>query len=155
MSYGGAKVGENPSILGFSDADYAADLDKCRSTTGYIFKLWNSSISWKSSLQHVVALSTTEVEYIAVADAIKEAMWLKGLVGELLGLDVKVTLICDSQSAIHLLKNQAHHERTKHIDIRYHFIRDIIENKVVELIKVAREENVTDMFTKVVLAAKF
>lgn len=74
--------------------------------------------------------------------------------GELLGLDVKVTLMCDSQNAIHLSKNQAHHKRTKHIDIQYHFIRDIIENKLVELTKVAGEKNVVDMFTKAVPVSK-
>ena len=77
LSYDGAKVGEKASILGFSNADYAGDIDKRRFTTGYVFRLWNSTISWKSSLQHVVELSTTEIEYIAVSKAIKEAIWLK------------------------------------------------------------------------------
>ena len=85
LSYGGAKIGETTSIIGYSDVDYAADLDKRRSTTSYVFKLWNSTISLKASLQHVVTLSTTEVEYIAVSEAIKEAIWLKGLANELLG----------------------------------------------------------------------
>ena len=81
-------------------------------------------------------------------------MWLKGLVSELLGLEVKVTLLCDSQSAIHLSKNQAHHKRTKHIDVRLHFIREMIENKYVFLIKVAGENNVADIFTKAVPSTK-
>jgi len=103
----------------------------------------------------VVALSTTEVECIAISDAIKEAMWLKGLVSELLVVEVKTTLMCDSQSAIHLSKNQAHHERTKHIDIRHHFVRQVIENKTVILTKVAREDNAADIFTKPIPTAKF
>ena len=118
LTYGGPKIGVQPSILGYSDADYAANIDKRRSTSGWVFRLWNSTISWKSSLQHVVALSTTETKYIALSKAFKEAMWLKGLVSELLGLEVKAALLYDSQSAIHLSKNQAHHERTKHIDVR-------------------------------------
>lgn len=93
--------------------------------------MWNSTISWKSNLQHVVALSTTEAEYIAVLEAIKEAIWLKGLTSELLGSIVHTTLMCDSQSAIHLSKNQAHHERTKHIDVRHHFIREILDKKEI------------------------
>ena len=154
LSYGGARVGEQASILDFSNADYAADIDKRRFTAGYVFKLWNSTISWKSSLQHVVALLTTDAECIAISEAIKEAMWLKGLVSELLGVEVKATLMCDSQSAIHLSKNHAHHERTKHIDIRYHFIRQVIENKSVILTKVSGEENTADIFTKAVPVSK-
>ena len=102
----------------------------------------------------MVALSTTEAEYITVSDAIKEAMWLKDLVSELLGVEVKATLMCDSQSAIHLSKNQAHHERTKHIDIKHHFIRQIIEDKTVFLTKIVGEDNAADMFTKPVPIAK-
>ena len=102
----------------------------------------------------MVALSTTEAVYIAVSEAIKEAMWLKGLVSELLRVDVKATLMCDSQSAIHLSKNQAHHERTKHIDVRHHFIRQIVEDKIVFLTKIAGEDNAADMFTKPVPTVK-
>jgi len=102
----------------------------------------------------VVALSTTEAEYITVSDAIKEAMWLKDLVSELLGVEVKATLMCDSQSAIHLSKNQAYLERTKHIGVRHHFIRNIVEDKTVFLTKIAGEDNATDMFTKPMPSSK-
>ena len=102
----------------------------------------------------MVALSTTETEYIAVTEAIKEALWLKGIISELLGIDVKVRLMCDSQSAIHLAKNPSHHERTKHIDVRYHFIREILEEEEINLIKVVGEENAADMFTKLVPISK-
>jgi len=100
-----------------------------------------------------VALSTTEVEYIAITKTIKEALWLKGIVSELLGRDVKVKLMCDSQNAIHSAKNQAHHEITKHIDVRYHFISEILEEEV-SLIKVAGENNADNVFTKVVPISK-
>jgi len=79
---------------------------------------------------------------------------LKGIVGELLGKDVKATIMCESQSAIHLAKNQTHHEKTKHIDVRYHFIRKIYERKEIDLIKVAGEDNAADIFTKAVPMAK-
>ena len=84
----------------------------------------------------------------------KESLWLRGLVSELLGRKVKAILNCDSQSAIHLAKNQAHHERTKHIDIRYYFIREVLNRKEIDLIKVAGEDNVADMFTKAVPMTK-
>ena len=154
LVYGGTKLEEEPCILGSTDADYVVDLDRRRSYTGYVFQLWNSTISWKANLQLVVALSTIEVEYIAVTEAIKEALWLKGIVSELLGRYVKANLMCDSQSAIHLTKNHAHHERTQYIDVRYHFIREILEKEEVNLIKVAGEENVTDMFIKAVPLSK-
>nr|XP_009787759.1 PREDICTED: uncharacterized protein LOC104235647 [Nicotiana sylvestris] len=110
------KSGTGISILGYVDSDYAGDLDRRRSTTGYIFTLVGSAVSWKSTLQSIVALSTTEAEYMAAVEAVKETIWLKGLVVELSLVQLESTLRCDSQSAIHLMKNQRFHERTKHID---------------------------------------
>ena len=104
-------------VVGFVDSDYAGDLDNRRSLTGYVFQVFGCTVSWKASLQHVVALSTTEAEYIAITEAVKEAMWLMGLIRELGVQQKSVTVYCDSQSAIHLTKNQMFHERTKHIDI--------------------------------------
>ena len=101
-----------------------------------------------------MALSTTKIEYIVVTKAIKKGLWLRGLVSELLGRNIKAILNYDSQSAIHLVKNQAHHEITKHIDIRYHFIREVLDRREIDLIKVAGEDNVVDMFTKAVLITK-
>ena len=154
LVYGGGKLEEKPCILGFTYADFAADIDKRRSSTSYIFQLWGSSISWKTNLQSVVALSITKAEYIVVTEAIKEGLWLKGIISELLRIDVKVRLMCDSQSAIHLAKNPSHHERTKHIDVRYHFIREILEKEEISLIKVVEEENAADMFTKAIPMSK-
>ena len=101
-----------------------------------------------------MALSTTESEYIAVTEAVKESLWLKGLISELLGYDVRVILKCDSQSAIHSTKNQSHHERTKHIDIRYHFIRKVLEKEEIELIKVAGSDNAAGIFTEAIPMSK-
>ena len=81
-------------------------------------------------------------------------LWLKGLVSELLGVEVKAILMCDSQSAIHSSKNQAHHERTNHIDVKHHFIRQIVEDKTIFLTKIAGEGNAADMFTKPVPSSK-
>ncbi|KAH7550154.1 hypothetical protein JRO89_XS13G0144400 [Xanthoceras sorbifolium] len=119
-------------LVGYVDSDYAGDLDRRRSITGYVFTLGDTAISWKATLQSTVALSTTEAEYMAVVEAIKEAIWMRGLFGEL-SLDHKVIVVhCDSQSAIHLTKDQMFHERTKHIDVKYHFVRDIISQDVVK-----------------------
>lgn len=142
-------------IKGYVDSDYAGDLDSRRSQTGYTFKLGESVICWKANLQSIVALSTTEAEYIACTEAVKEALWLKGISKEL-GIDQKkITIFSDSQSALHPSKNQMYHERTKHIDVRLHFIRDVIAEGKVELKKVSTEDNPTDMLTKALPLSKF
>ncbi|KAE8714902.1 hypothetical protein F3Y22_tig00110187pilonHSYRG00229 [Hibiscus syriacus] len=104
---------------GYVDSDYAGDLDNRRSTTGYVFTLGGGPICWKSTVQSVVALSTTEAEYMAAAEAAKEALWLTGLVKELGVQQGGVQLLCDNQSSIHLAKNQVYRARTKHIDVSY------------------------------------
>jgi hypothetical protein len=112
--------GISSSVIGYVDSDYAGDLDKRRSLTGFVFTLSGCAISWKATLQSIVLLSTTEAEYMAATEAVKEAIWLRGLVSDL-GLKQDETVVfCDSQSSIHLTKNQMYHERTKHIDVRYH-----------------------------------
>ncbi|KAL6327885.1 hypothetical protein AAG906_027282 [Vitis piasezkii] len=95
----------DPSVRGYVDADYASDLDDRRSTTGYVFTLGGGPICWKSIIQSLVALSTTESEYMAIAKAAKESLWLIGLVKELGIQQGGVQLYCDSQSAIYLAKN--------------------------------------------------
>ena len=120
-----------------------------------MFTLFGCLVSWKAQLQSVVALSTTEAEYIAVTEGVKEALWLKGLVGEFGVKHDKVELFCDNQSAIHLSKNSMFHERTKHIDIRLHYIRDVIASGAVVVEKVHTDENPADMATKVVTGIKF
>lgn len=147
--------GNTCQVSGFVDSDYASDIDKIRSTTGYVFKIYGSPISWRSVLQATVALSTTESEYMAMAEGVKEALWLKGLMYDLGMKQDSVDLWCDSQSAIHLAKNQVHHVRTKHIDVRYHFVRDVIEDGDISLMKVHTSDNPADMLTKVVSDSKF
>eukprot|EP00253_Pinus_taeda_P028030 PITA_28030 len=130
------------------------DLNKRRSTSGYVFTLARGAISWMSKLQNIVALSTTEAEYIANSHACKEAIWLKGLFGEFGRLHDNIKLFCDSQSAIHLAKNPAYHSKSKHIPIKYHFVRQVITERGVSLEKVHTKENCADMFTKLVLLEK-
>ena len=117
------------------DADFAGDPDKRKSLTGFAFTLGEDLISWKSNLQLVVALSTTEAELIAVFEVVKEAMWLRGIVSKLVYKQEAIELMRDNQSAIHLIKNQQFHDKTKHIDVKLHFVRNIIENGVVKILK--------------------
>ena len=137
------------------DSDFAKYLDKGRSITGYVFKVLGGTVSWKSRLQHVVALSTTESEFIALTEAVKESMWLQGFVAEM-GINVQAAVICcDNLGAIQLSKHQVFHERSKHINVKLHFIRDVLQSKVVKVEYVETEKNAADMLTKCLTGSKF
>ena len=127
-------------------------LIKRKSLTGYILTLLGCTINSKKTLQPIVILFTIEVKYIIVIEVVKEAIWLRGLVEDF-GLHQGVTAVfCDNQSAIHLTKHQMYHERTKHIDVRYHFIREI---NVIKVKKISIADNPADMMTKPIPSHKF
>ncbi|XP_047326536.1 secreted RxLR effector protein 161-like [Impatiens glandulifera] len=109
-------------LVGYVDSNYANDSDNRKSTTSYVFTLCDSCISWKSQLQSIVALSTTESEYVAATEAFKEAIWLRAVLSEIGFLDKNVVVFSDSQSAIQLYKNPVFHDRTKHIDVRWRLL---------------------------------
>ena len=113
------------------------------------------AVSWQSKLQKCVALSTTEAEYITAVEACKEMLWLKNFLLELCQNQEEYVLLCDSQSAIHLAKNPAYHSRTKHIVVRYHYIRVVLEEKKLQLDKVHTDDNWSDMMTKTITTKKF
>lgn len=141
-------------VKGYCDADYGSDLDKRRSITGMVFTVGGNVISWRSSLQKVIALSTTEAEYIALCEASKEAIWLRGLINEL-GFDQdQVEFYCDSQSAIALSRNPVHHEKTNHVDVKYNFVRELVSEKFINVVKIATQYNPADIFTKVLPVGK-
>ncbi|KAH9672574.1 hypothetical protein KPL70_017783 [Citrus sinensis] len=114
--------GSKFTVRGYVDSDFAGDLDKRKSIIGYVFTLAGAAISWVSKLQTVVALSTTEAEYMAVTQACKEAIWIQRLLEELGHKQQKIPVFCDSQSALHIARNPAFHSRTKHIGVQYHFV---------------------------------
>ncbi|GKD78838.1 hypothetical protein Tco_1341459 [Tanacetum coccineum] len=100
-------------------------------------------------LQYVVALLTTEAEYMVLTEAVKEAIWLRELLEEL-GVELNTVAVnCDNQGAIYLSRNHVFHERTKHINVRYHFIREVLEAKTVKVLKMGTEHNAADALTKV------
>ena len=149
------------NVAGYSDSDFGGELDRRRSTTGYVFTVGGNTVSWKSWLQQVVALSTTEAEYIALVEAIKEGLWLSGLTEELGYDQAEVSIGCDSQSAICLAKNNAFHDRTKHVVVSKHvalkmsFVRKMIETGEVKVQKVHTSKNPAGMLTKVIPVMKF
>eukprot|EP00253_Pinus_taeda_P035241 PITA_35241 len=142
-------------LRGTSDYDWAGDLDQRRSTSGYVFNLFGGAISWMSKKQSVVALSTTEAEYMAATHASKEAVWLQRLCSSMGLVQGAIRIDYDSQSAIFLAKNPAYHSKTKHIDVQYHFVRDMIEDKKVLLVKVDTLKNTADALTKSVSSENF
>jgi len=115
----------------YIDADMAGDVDSRKSTSRYLTTFIGGAVSWQSKLQKCVALSTTEDEYIAATEAFKEILWMKNFLFELGREQEKYVLRCDSQSAIHLAKNLTFHSHSKHTDVRYHCIRDVLEDKLL------------------------
>ncbi|CAM8994640.1 unnamed protein product [Rhodiola kirilowii] len=142
-------------LYGYVDSDYASNKDNRKSTTGFFFTWAGNCISWKSQLQPIVALSSTEAEYIAATEASKEAIWLKGILQEIDRNTYMPIIYMDFQSALCLCKDPVYHERSKHIDVRYHFIRDMIESKEFEIRKILGEKNPADFRTKIVTTNKF
>ena len=137
-------------IIGCSDADWAGDVGDRKSTSRYVFLLEGAAISWKSSKQTCVALSTAEAEYVALSGAVQEAVWLQQLISDLLNKSIRETTILEeNQSTICLAKNQqVTYGRTKHIDIKYHFILNLVEAGRIKLTYCASEDMVADIFTK-------
>lgn len=149
------KKSEVFEVKGYCDSDYASDLDRRRSITGYVFQVGGNTVSWRSGLQHIVALSTTEAEYMALVEATKEALWLKGITSEFGFEQKKAEIFCDSQSALCLARNSVFHERTKHIDVRLHFTRDVVADGSIVVSKIGTVENPADILTKNVPVKKF
>ena len=148
--------GEEEGILGYTDADWASSEHR-HSISGYTFLVDGGAISWSSKKQPIVALSSTEAEYIAVTHATKEAMWLRAFFSEVYSpalTKAPSLLLCDNKSAIALAKDDAFHSRTKHIDIRYHFIREAIDNGLINLDYCPTEDMAADMFTKILPRVK-
>ena len=120
--------GDNNIVLeGFIDVDMAGDVDTRKSTTSYLYTFAGAAVSWVSRLQRVMALSSIEAEYIVATKTCKEMLWMQRFLGDLGIKQEKYVLYCDSQSAIHLAKNLAFHSKSKHIDLRYHWIRQVLE----------------------------
>jgi transposase InsO family protein len=145
ITYGTTSTG----LLGYTDSDYASCKDTRKSRSGSVFILYGGAVTWSSKLQTVIATSTAEAEYIAAANAARDAIWLKRICKDLdVKTDQAVPLYADNQSAIHMATNSADTARTKHIDVCYHFLRNNIARGNIRMIYCTTEDNVADMFTK-------
>eukprot|EP00253_Pinus_taeda_P017386 PITA_17386 len=139
-----------------SDSDWGGSLDDRKSTSGNCFSFGSGLITWNSKKQSVVALSSTEAEYVAVTSAGTQALWLRKILEEIGEKQVQPTVIyCDNVSAIKLAKNPVHHSGTKHFDMKYHFIRDLVQKKDIELKHINTQHQLADIFTKAVAKDQF
>lgn len=142
---------KNDALAAYTDSDWAGDVDDRKSCTGNVIMLANGPISWKSKKQASVALSTMEAEYAALAEMSREIIYVKRLL-TYMGFEkfVKdsINVYCDNQSAIELSKNAVFHKRSKHIDISFHFTRELIEKKVITIQYLRTELMIADIFTK-------
>ena len=136
-------------LLRYIDADWASNVNDRKSTLGIVFMLGGAAISWGSKKQNLVALSSTEAEYITVAHAAKEAIWLRCLLTELgKNLDSPTTLFVNNQSAIAIAWNPEFHDQTKHIEVQYHFLQKVVDSGKVHLKYLPTSEQITDVLTK-------
>lgn len=151
-----SKNSGNNELTGYSDSDLAGHIDDRRSTGGVVFYLNESVITWVSQKQKCVALSSCEAEFMAATVAACQGIWLKNLLAAVAGKDPgPVLLYVDNKSAINLAKNPVFHGRSKHIDIRYHFIRDCVERGDIKLEYVKTQEQRADTLTKALPIVKF
>jgi hypothetical protein len=136
--------------LGYIGSDHGGDIVHRRSTTGIVFFLGENLVTWCSHKQKVVALSTCEAEYMAVAASACQGVWLSSFIADLLGGVVQKfrLLIIDNQSAIEPNKNSVFHKRRKHIDTCYHYIRECINNGMVDVDHVSIDGQLADILTK-------
>jgi hypothetical protein len=145
----------NEGIMAYADSDWASDPITRKSTTGYMVTLAGGVFSWNSRAQKTVALSSTEAEYMSLSDTSRQLIWIKNLFSELGVTLSPLPLYGDNQGSIFLASNPVQEKRIKHVDLRYHFIRDTVRTKQVELFFIEGISNPADMFTKNLGRIKF
>ena len=143
-------------LIGYSDSSHNVDPDGGKSTTGHVFYLGESPITWCSQKQETVALLSCEAEFMAGTVAARQAIWLRDLLGEIDPmLREKVIIKIDNQSTIALTKNPIFHGHSKHIHMRYHFIRECVEDGLIEVEHVPGDRQKADILTKALGRIKF
>ena len=150
--------GEDMILKGYTDSGFQTDVDSRKSTSGSVFTLGGGAIVWRSIKQSCIADSTMEAEYVAACEAAKEAVWLHKFLGDLEvvpDMDKPLTLYCDNSGAVGNSKEPRSHKRGKHIERKYHLIREIVQRDDVTVTKIASVENLADPFTKTMSAKVF
>ena len=150
LCFGGSDI----VLQGYVDAYMAGDKYSRRSSTWYVFTVGGIAVSWISKIQQVVSLSTMEAEYVVATKVSKEMMWLQRFMEELGKKQDNIKFYSDNQSGIHLAKNSIFHSKTKHIQLKYHFIQSVLEDELLKLEKTHTRQNPTNMLKKVVTRDK-
>jgi hypothetical protein len=143
------KENDGVKLQGWTDSDYAGDLDDRKSTSGYVFTYGSGPISWSSKKQAIVTLSTTEAEFVAAASCACQAIWLRRILDQISNSQSNgIVIWCDNSSSVKLSRNPVMHGRCKHIDVRFHFLRDLTKEGVIELKHCSTHEQLADIMTK-------
>ena len=143
-------------MVGYSDADWAGDVNDRKSTSGYLFMMSGAPVSWKSRKQACVALSTAEAEYVALSTATQEATWMRKLLEDLHAEQIEPTVIyADNQPAISIAQNPQYHSKTKHIDIKHHFVWEKVSDNTIKLEYWPTSKMLADILTKGLSYDKF
>ena len=145
----------NLSLTDFSNFDWASNTDDRKSTTGVCFYVRANLVAWMSKKKNSMSLSTAEAEYIAAGSCCSQLLWMKKVLTDYGISQDTMVVYCDNSSAIDISKNHVQHSKTKHIEIRYHFIRDLVERKIVCLEYIPTERQNADIFTKPLDKSKF
>ena len=153
LVFGDGRVDEG--LIGYTDADHAGCVESRRSTTGFVFSLHGGPVSWSSKFQRTVAVSTMEAEYVAASEGVKEALWLRQLLCDMGYMLAPTKVNCDSQCAIKVIKNPVISERSKHIAVRYHLIREHVTRGAIVMVDCRTSEMVADCLTKPLAFEKF
>ena len=151
----GSPVSSSQPMTGYSDANWGSDLKDRRSVSGAVVRLWGSPVSWISRRQNTVALSSTEAEYMAIGVVTQEVLWFRMWLREVLGLTITVPIYCDNVSAISMTSHETDHQRTKHIDIRHHFVRDHVVKMDIEMRWITTKDQEADILTKMLPTSRF
>ena len=143
-------------IMAYTDADWAGNAIDRKSTTGYCTFVGGNIVTWKSKKQNVIARSSAEAEYRAMASTACELIWLKSLISDLGFLSNKpMSLFCDNQAAMHIASNPVFHERTKHIEVDCHYVREQVQSKVIQTTFTRSHDQLADVFTKSLASTQF
>jgi hypothetical protein len=143
-------------ILGYTDADWAGNTLDRKSTMGYCIFVGGNLVSWKSKKQLVVARSSAEAEYRVMASTASELIWLKALLTDLGVFHPQLmSLCCDNQAAMHIASNPVFHERTKHIEVDCHYVREQVQSQMIVTQYTRSEDQLADLFTKALPSARF
>lgn len=153
----GLKISKSPSLLvsAFTDADWAGDIDDRRSTGGFAVFLGSNLVSWSAHKQPTVSRSSTEAEYKAIANATAELMWIQSLLKELkISCPPTARIWCDNIGATYLTANPVFHGRVKHVEIDFHFVRERVARKLLDVRVISTNDQIADGFTKALTKKK-